>query len=205
MKHIGKQVWQKDEDLKEKEGRNVNWADLKRLIQRQINIITTKNSLITPSSTSTAPVKVAAAAATGNDRSKRQPTNNAMKGQMTGSNCVICAAPHATEKCPVLLRMQPDERVENLKKRGLCFGCLEGRHLLSECPNGRAKCQLCKKGHNTLLHGRTPMNVHAQTFTPGGTNSSLPETASTTSSEALIQPIFPATGSTPQGGNLSTA
>ena len=101
VKHIGKQVWQKDEDLKEEEGRSVNWADLKRLIQRQINIITTKNTLVTPSTT-TGPVKVAAVA-TGHDRTRRQPTNNAAKGQQGKTPCVICNAPHATDQCPVLL------------------------------------------------------------------------------------------------------
>ena len=53
VKHIAKQVWQRDEDLKEKEGRSVNFADLKRLIQRQISIITTRNTRHTrPSSQS---------------------------------------------------------------------------------------------------------------------------------------------------------
>ena len=38
VKHIAKHVWQREEDLKEKKGRSVNFADLKRLIQRQITL-----------------------------------------------------------------------------------------------------------------------------------------------------------------------
>ena len=100
VKHIAKQVWQKDEDLKEKEERTVNFADLKRLIQRQINIITTKNTLVTPNSATGNPVKVAATVATANDQGRTQPTNAAVKngarGQQGKSTCVICNAPHGS-------------------------------------------------------------------------------------------------------------
>ena len=227
VKHIGKQVWQKDEDLKEKEGRSVNWADLKRLIQRQINIITTKNTLITPT-TSAPPVKVAAAANSGNDRSGQRLANNTTKGQpekmsgnckvctatprngaheqQGGSHCVICRSPHATDQCPDLLRMDPNERVTVLMKRGWCFGCLDGRHMLRDCPRGRPTCSTCNKGHNTMLHGRSApiFDSNASPFVPGEIYDSHLETASTTGSEACISPILPTLPTLSQGQDSTT-
>ena len=88
VKHIAKQVWPRDEDLKEKEGRPVNYADLKRLIQRQINIITTRNTLITPGPQ----VKVAPNVTTGSDQSRRVPMNalvtNGVRQQQDKSSVV---------------------------------------------------------------------------------------------------------------------
>ena len=203
VKHIGKQVWQKDEDLKESEGRTVNWADLKRLIQRQINILITRSSVVTPT-TSAPPVKVAAATTTPNDRPGRGRTTNSARGQpdKASGSCRFCSSPHAIEVCPVLLKMTPDERVVNFKKRGICFGCLEQGHMKNACPYGKPKCQTCKMpGHHAMLHGRTPLpashlSVHAAQFLPGGANSTIPPTASTTSSEVIMQPILPSSSST---------
>ena len=209
VRHIAKQVWQKDEDLKE-EGRKFNFTDLKRLIQRQINILTTKNTLVTPYSTSDNPVKVAATGATGNDQGKGRPTNatpkNGTRGQQGGSPCGICNSPHDTVQCPDLLEMGPDERVTALKKRGWCFGCLDGRHMLRDCPQGRPTCSTCNKGHNTMLHGRSPpiFDSNASSFGPGENYDSLLETASTTGSEACISPILPTLPTLSQGQDSTT-
>ena len=169
MKHIAKQVWQSDEDLKKKEGRPVNFADLKRLIQRQINSITTRKTLLTPQPQ----VKVAANLVTGSDQGRKTPLNaivrNGVRQQQDKSVCGICGSVHATDKCAQLLRLKPDDRVLCLKKRGLCFG----GHTLRDCPNGRPRCTTCGRTH----HGRTPnpqFNLNATSFVPGGNNASLP-------------------------------
>ena len=207
MKHIAKQVWQKDEDLKEKEGRSVNFTDLKRLIQRQIYILTTRNTLVTPGPQ----VKVAAAVTTGSDQGRRQPMNavvkNGVRKQQDKSVCGICNSVQVTESCATLLKLKPDDRVVCLKRRGLCFGCLGGGHMLQDCPRGRPKCATCKKNHNTALHGRTPkpaLSVHATSFLPGGNYTSLPATASTTGSEALMSLILPVLVTPPMGEDPST-
>ena len=186
-------MWQRDEDLKEKEGRPVNYADLKRLSQRQINILTTRKTLLTPGPQ----VKVAANIATGSDQGRRTPMNaivtNGVRQQQDKSVCGVCGSVHATEKCATLLKLKPDDRVLCLKKRGLCFGCLGGGHTQRNCPNGKPRCTICKRNHHTALHGRTPnpaFNVHASSFVPGGNNASLPSTASTTGSATLMSPIF---------------
>ena len=46
VKHIAKQLWVLYEDLKEKEGRPVRYSDLKRLMKRQISILTTRKTLV---------------------------------------------------------------------------------------------------------------------------------------------------------------
>ena len=75
------------------------------------------------------------------------------------------------------------------------------------CPKGRPRCATCGKNHDTVLHGRTPhpiFSVHATSFVPGGNYASLPATASTTGSEALMSPIFPALVTLPEGEDSST-
>ena len=157
-------------------------------------------------------VKVAAAVATGKDQGRRQPMNavvkNGVKRQQNKSVCAICSSTHATDQCATLLKMKPDDRVIALMKRGLCFGCLDPqRHMLQDCPKGKPKCSTCGKGHNTMLHRRSPppnFSVHAASFVPGGNHASLPATASTPGSEAFMSPILPALVTPPGVEDSST-
>ena len=66
--------------------------------------------------------------------------------------CVICQFGHATETCEKLSRMTVEERLEEIRRRGLCFNCFSGRHISRRCDQQRAKCGSCEKPHHTLLH-----------------------------------------------------
>ena len=68
VKHIAKKVWGKDKDLKEREGRHVKFSNLKRLIQRQINMLTTRKTLLPLPPQ----IKVAANVVTRNDAANRR-------------------------------------------------------------------------------------------------------------------------------------
>ena len=95
-------------------------------------------------------------------------------------------------------------------------GCsdLMGRSISSSIANSMLSasdslisCATCKKNHNTALHGRTPkpaLSVHATSFLPGGNYTSLPATASTTGSEALMSLILPVLVTPPMGEDPST-
>ena len=166
-----------------------------------------RNTLITPGPK----VKVAANVTTGSDQGRRVPMNavitNGVRQQQDKSVCGVCSSVHVTEKCATLLKLKPDDRVLCLKRRGLCFGCLEGGHTQRDCPSGRPRCATCKKNHNTALHGRTPnpaFSVHATSFVPGGNYASLPSTVSTTGSAGLMSQILPALLTPPVGEDQST-
>ena len=153
---------------------------------------------------------MAAAVTTGSDQGRRPPMNavvkNGVRKQQDKSVCAVCSSVHDTEQCATLLKLNPDDRVMCLKRRGLCFGCLGAGLMLQDCPRGRPRCATCKKNHNTVLHGRTPhptFSVHATSFVPGGNYASLPATASTTGSEALMSPILPVLVTPPMGEDLS--
>ena len=154
---------------------------------------------------------MAAAVTTGSHQNRRLPMNvfvtNRVRQQQDKSICGVYSLVHVTEKCATLLKLKPDDRVLCLKRRGLCFGCLGGGHIIRDCRRGRPRCATCKKNHSTALHGRTPnpaFSVHATSFVPGGNYASLSATALTTGSVALMGPILPALLTPPAGEDPST-
>ena len=48
--------------------------------------------------------------------------------------------------------MTVEERLEEIRRRGLCFNCFSGGHISRRCDRQRAKCGSCEKPHHTLLH-----------------------------------------------------
>ena len=73
--------------------------------------------------------------------------------QSTG-HCNICSSTHATEECHQLLALEVDDRIRKLAFHRLCFHCMSVGHSAKGCVN-RPICQICKKQHATILHGRT--------------------------------------------------
>ena len=46
VRHIAKELWEKDADLKYEENRCINFSDFKRLLHRWISILTTRRTLL---------------------------------------------------------------------------------------------------------------------------------------------------------------
>ena len=68
-------------------------------------------------------------------------------------SCLYCHAGHTLENC-ISLRNRPYmDRIEFLKSKGLCFGCLSSDHAAKNCP-GRKSCTFpnCTKKHPAVLH-----------------------------------------------------
>ncbi len=57
--------------------------------------------------------------------------------------------------CQELLTKPHNARVELLKTKGVCFGCLVKGHMSRTCKN-RQTCSVCSKQHPTILH--IPLN-----------------------------------------------
>jgi hypothetical protein len=91
-----------------------------------------------------------------NDR-KREParqvtmSTNVNGDSETQRKCFICSYSHMLADCPQFKKMTLGDRRETLKKKGICFACLSGHHLSKDCRR-RKTCEICKKGHATLLH-----------------------------------------------------
>ena len=130
VKHIAKKLWVLNEDLKEKEGRPVRYSDLKRLMKRQISILTTIKTLVgLPQQQQ--PIKVAANLTGNGAGHKKTPhgavVRNSPPRHQDPTGCASCGACNATERCPQLLAMTPDDRVSRMRVKGI--RCLQSGHV----------------------------------------------------------------------------
>ena len=57
--------------------------------------------------------------------------------------CVFCSKNHKSQFCRTFSTLQ--QRQTQLRKKGLCFGCLKQGHLLSDCG---WKCSICQEKHH---------------------------------------------------------
>ena len=66
-------------------------------------------------------------------------------------SCVFCAGEHFLVDCQQVKAQPHEAKVEFLRSKGLCFGCLMRGHLSKECKR-RMTCQSCQRKHPTILH-----------------------------------------------------
>ncbi len=59
---------------------------------------------------------------------------------------------HKTSACGKFAKITAQERNEFLKKKGICFGCLNPGHKSKDCAN-KATCEKCSRRHPTILCG----------------------------------------------------
>ncbi|KAG5884456.1 hypothetical protein JTB14_010322 [Gonioctena quinquepunctata] len=84
--------------------------------------------------------------------------------------CWFCEIPeHDIYKCHKFSNINTDEKYSFLRSLSLCFNCLGGRHLLTECKS--KGCSLCGRKHHTLLHknsnqGFVPKNSQNSNYSP---------------------------------------
>ena len=78
--------------------------------------------------------------------------------------CAICQLGHEMVTCGRLAQMTVEKRLEELRRRGMCFNCMTSGHVSRFCDKERAKCGSCGKPHHTLLHieGRVPTGRRVQ-------------------------------------------
>ena len=68
--------------------------------------------------------------------------------------CLFCGFSHSFKVCRKLRKVMHKEKIAFLMKHKLCFGCLGGDHMKSQCTQ-KATCDVCKGSHPTLLHRST--------------------------------------------------
>lgn len=84
-------------------------------------------------------------------RMKSQPENN-NSTQNNGIFCEFCSkSNHELRSCNFFVKLSYDERIDFMKKLGLCFGCTRKGHMSNSCLE-RLTCSECDKRHPTVLH-----------------------------------------------------
>ena len=71
----------------------------------------------------------------------------------SGKWCSFCSnSSHDLEVCRKLSKQPHKEKLEYLKSKGLCFGCLKkAQHMCKDCKH-KLKCTKCDSNHPTVLH-----------------------------------------------------
>ena len=86
---------------------------------------------------------------------------------------MFCNKNHPMEVCETFQNKQNNEKVEFLKSKGMCFGCLQYGHMSKSCQK-RLSCKVCEQNHPTVLHmQRKEQQRTAQTGTMPSTTSAI--------------------------------
>ena len=80
--------------------------------------------------------------------SQEEPSSQ-LRPQRTVTKCRFCEKNHALGSCQEFKKKKVEDRVEFIKIKGLCFGCLKPGHLSISCQS-RLTCEECGKLHPTF-------------------------------------------------------
>jgi hypothetical protein len=92
------------------------------------------------------------------------------RGQQTADNsfkekvairkpCFYCEnRNHSLDSCTNIVKLSHNDRIEFLKKKGFCFGCLKFGHQKNGCRN-KSTCDACHGRHPTILHFGNPFET----------------------------------------------
>lgn len=69
----------------------------------------------------------------------------------THTLCALCAGKHTLAECQKIYAQSHEAKIEFLRNKGLCFGCLKVGHLSKNCKR-RMNCQSCQGKQPTILH-----------------------------------------------------
>ncbi|KAL7871964.1 hypothetical protein SRHO_G00069470 [Serrasalmus rhombeus] len=88
------------------------------------------------------------------DQQNAMQSNQSAKTDQSKSKpetCVYCEKNHTVENCEKLKRQIHKDKIDFLKSKGLCFGCLVQGHLSKDCTR-KLTCQICSRKHPSILH-----------------------------------------------------
>lgn len=68
------------------------------------------------------------------------------------TTCLFCSQSHSLEQCKEFVKKKHREKVNFIKEKAVCFGCLHVGHRSKECKR-RLTCKMCNQKHpNVLQH-----------------------------------------------------
>lgn len=177
-----RECWRnKAHDIMESTGYRAGFNDMVEFIERHVKILsdpffgdlqeysTNINSLraTKPQSGSRMRGNVVASTVTameaqGGDREQLR----SITKQNDKEHCVCCSMEHLLEHCKQFKRKRHVDKVFLLKKKGVCFGCLQQGHISRDC-EARLTCEICDQNHPTVLHiNRQPNDTEREMETP---------------------------------------
>ena len=72
--------------------------------------------------------------------------------------CEVCHGEHPISECGKLRKEPHEKRIELLRLKGLCYGCLTYGHRSKDCRR-RQTCRICSQLHPTILHRDSRGNI----------------------------------------------
>jgi len=164
-----RKTWRRSVDhIMETERRSVTFSDLAEFVDNEARV--TANPIFGKITEDTKPKnerkgkqsrsgrsKTSLAAQVGNVQSP--PPEAPLSGSTPPTEdvlCSFCNSGHALDTCEALRRLPYPDRIQFLKSKHLCFGCLSSNHAVKECPEKKT-CMVanCTRKHPTILHTNT--------------------------------------------------
>ena len=154
-------------DIQEKHRRRAMFPDIVIFVERQVRIATDPvfgNIQDAPSLLFKESVRAKqaprskikgssfATTVTAVERNTRMEEKRVKPGYVSEKTCLYCnRSGHMLESCNLLERRAHSEKMDFLKRHGICFGCLCTGHISKECRN-RLSCKICGSRHPSMLH-----------------------------------------------------
>ena len=166
--------WCRHAELKKKTGRSVVFHDLVKFLESEADLAT--DPIFSPDA-------LRAERRKSPDKDKgnfqRCPTNanslvtNSARPPGTvapqAGSCPLCSKGHALLNCHEFRKKSLEERLNLIRSKLLCFGCLQQGHISKDCSQ-RMTCQRCSKSHPTTTKSqRSPTRQRTTQPKPSAT------------------------------------
>ena len=136
------------------------------------------------------------AAATPSNQSKRK-TFKQFKGPKKVP-CRFCGptSTHNTFQCELSIQ----DRISAVKSKQLCFNCLRGGHVTTQCQS-QFRCSVCRQPHHTTLHGASGLQSSLTTSPASVSMYAAPASENTQHGEPTTTPTLPSSFATHHSEN----
>lgn len=115
------------------------------------------------------------------------------QGYKVSISCAHCTGGHTLDLCEEFKKMPLNERVNFVKVKGLCLGCLKWGHRKREC-RGKHSCAVCQLPHPTVLHDfnfrRPNVNNNSQASATSRCTENIKQSYAHQYCHSLIMPVF---------------
>ena len=155
-------------DLQERRGQRAMFSDLVKFIEKQVKIVSdplfgniydtqpaTSNKCLTPRQTQETKGHSYATNVTaieGQAKSEWMEKKESSSSPSTYQNCLFCKkGGHSLDKCSQFKGKVHRDKINFIKEKGICFGCLQEGHISRDC-RGRLECNVCGQKHPGILH-----------------------------------------------------
>ena len=84
-----------------------------------------------------------------NEGAQRNPRISTQPGE-----CLKCGETHSLDKCRQFIRMNDEQKINLVRRLGICYLCLTQGHMARDCTED-ISCETCSEKHHTLFHRDT--------------------------------------------------